>query len=132
MLLTRFLEDFDRLDGVFGGVCEFPLVQMFSDKEKVVLRAQVPGLTEKDVDISISDDVVEISGRSAHEEKGTDSKQVRKERWNGEFSRRIELPYEIDREKTEASLKNGVLTIALSIREQDKAKKIAIKNGNSK
>ena len=132
MLLTRFLEDFDRLDRVFEGIHEFPLIQMASDEEKIILRAEIPGLTEKDIDISITDDVVEISGKSVHEEKDVDFKQVQKERWSGEFSRSIELPFEINREKAEAGLKDGVLIISLPVREEKKVKKIAVKKGDSK
>ena len=113
-----------------GEVQEYPLIHLSSDKEKVVLRAEMPGLTEKDIDVSITEDVVEISGKSAEEKKDKNFRQTRKERWSGEFSRNIELPFEVVQEKTEASLENGILTVLLPIREQSKAKKIAVKSGN--
>ena len=68
-MFLRLLEDFDKLGRALGEVREYPLIQMKSDKEKVILRAQLPGLSEKDIDISLTDDVIEISEKLLAERK---------------------------------------------------------------
>ena len=130
MFITKLLEDFDNLDTVFGRVQEYPLIHLSSDKDKMVLRAEMPGIAEENIDISVTEDVIEISGKSAGGKKEEGFRQTRQERWSGEFTRSIELPFEVDQKKIKASLKHGILTILLPIREQSKAKKIAVKVGS--
>ncbi|MBX9692306.1 MAG: Hsp20/alpha crystallin family protein [Cyanobacteria bacterium] len=100
-----------------------------TDKE-LLIKVELPGMTEKDLDISITGDLLTISGEKKQEKEETEKGWYRMERQYGSFSRSIPLPYEIDRDKAEALYKHGVLTVKLpkSAAQQKSAKSIAVKS----
>jgi len=97
-----------------------------SDKE-VVVKADVPGVDPKDLDISLAGNTLVISGekKEEHEEKG--KHYFRSERAFGSFRRSVELPAAVDAEKVKANYSNGVLTVRLDKHESVKPKKIAVR-----
>lgn len=98
-----------------------PKIELSESDSEYKISAELPGVNEKDVDISVSKDALTISGekRSEHsEEKGSFK---RTERFYGSFHRVIPLNGEVDTEKAEASYKNGVLTITLPKSESAKS-----------
>jgi HSP20 family protein len=88
----------------------------------VQVSVELPGMNEKDVDISLTDRFLTIRGEKK-EEKETKEKDIyRRERSYGSFRRTLEIPTEIDSSKIEASFKNGVLTIQLPKTKEAQAK----------
>uniref|UniRef100_A0A7C4L384 Hsp20/alpha crystallin family protein n=1 Tax=Bellilinea caldifistulae TaxID=360411 RepID=A0A7C4L384_9CHLR len=90
-----------------------PRVDVKETDKKVIVTAELPGLDEKDIEISISGDALILRGekRQEEEEKGED--YYRMERRYGSFQRVIPLPCEVQVDKAEASYRKGVLTVEL-------------------
>ncbi len=107
----------------------YPSIDVKDGEKEVIVKAELPGMEEKDVEVSLSDDALTISGekKEEREEKGRD--YWHKETSYGSFRRVIPLPDGLDAEKADARFKNGVLTITLPKLEAKlaKSKKIAIK-----
>ncbi|MCS7205880.1 MAG: Hsp20/alpha crystallin family protein [Leptospiraceae bacterium] len=107
----------------------YPKVDITENENEIVIKADVPGIDEKDLDVSITKDAVIIQGEKKyeHEEKG--SNFYRKERSFGSFRRVLPLPVEVDEAKIDATYKNGVLTIKLpKVKTSSNVKKIQIKS----
>lgn len=107
------------------------LVDATEDEKAYHVAVELPGMSEKDVEVSLSDGLLTIHGekRQEQEEKGKD--YYRKERVFGAFRRSLPIPGEVDESKIGASFKNGVLTVDLPKSEeaQKKVKRIDVKAG---
>ena len=104
-----------------------PLVNVFEKNGQIVITADVPGIAEEDLNIDVTDDSVTISGTRKTEEESTEEDFYRHEVDYGSFSRTIALPNLVDKEKAEAELKNGILTISLDKEAEVKPKVTKIK-----
>lgn len=94
------------------GTRSFPAVNVWEDNEQLYAEAEIPGLKLDDLDVSVLGDELTIKGcRCGAEEEGVTFH--RRERGTGDFCRVLRLPVEIDAEKVEATLRDGVLTIKL-------------------
>ena len=104
----------------------FPLTNLTEDKDNYYVRAELPGVKGDELDIQVTGNNLAISGQRkiAAEEEG--AKYHRKEREAGKFSRMIGLPGEVDTDRVEAKLENGILTIVISKAEIAKPKQISI------
>jgi len=78
-----------------------------------VIKADIPGIDEKDLEVSITKDAVILQGEKKYEHEEKQGNYYRKERSFGSFRRVIPLPVEVDETKAEANYKNGVVTITL-------------------
>lgn len=107
-----------------------PRVDMTETDKELLVKVELPGMTEKDIDISISRDVLTISGEKKQEKEQNEKGWYRMERQYGSFSRSIPLPYEIESDKVEALYKNGILSIKLpkSAMQQKATKSITVKS----
>lgn len=107
-----------------------PAMDLVENETSLVLRADLPGLSEGDVDIEVKDNVLTISGerRSESEEKGEGFHRV--ERAFGRFSRALSLPEGVDAEKIAASFKDGVLEVTVPKPEETKPTRVQIGAGN--
>ncbi|HHT9132640.1 MAG TPA: Hsp20/alpha crystallin family protein [Candidatus Tripitaka californicus] len=123
--MDRLFEDFFRRGGLVR-----PSVDVVETNDTVVVKAELPGMEPKDVDISVSDDRLTIKGERKAEKEEKGKTFYRMERCYGSFSRTIELPASVEADKAKADYKNGVLEITLPKTEQVKAKKIPIKTNN--
>jgi HSP20 family protein len=104
----------------------WPTVEVSETDKEIRVSAELPGLEEKDVEVTLDDDVLTLRGEKRSE---TDDKERQfSERFYGQFERRIPLGTEVDQDKVEARFKNGVLAITMpkTERAQSKAKRIAI------
>lgn len=121
---TFFRDEMNRLfDNFFKGFDIEPFGRKFpaftpnidvSETEKeVVISAELPGIEEKDIDVSLSKDAITIKGEKKEEKEEKGKSYYRMERSYGSFSRTIPLPAEIDADKTTAEFKKGVLTIKM-------------------
>lgn len=106
-----------------------PQVNMTEDEKSIVVSAELPGLDEKDIEISLSKDSLTIKGEKKEESEHKGKEAYYMERSYGAFTRVLPLPKEVDTDKAEATFKKGVLTITLPKveREKESTKKIKIK-----
>jgi HSP20 family protein len=97
-----------------------PRVNVRETDEEIVVMAELPGLEEKDFDISLEENVLTIKGEkhSEHEEKGDGFHHV--ETTSGSFERRLRLSCEVDADEVKATYKNGVVTVVLPKRPEDR------------
>ena len=125
---TRTIDEF--LQGVDlpifgrGGAGEWPRVDVTETATEVRVVAELPGMDETDVEVTLQDGVLTLEGEKKAEGEGA----ARRERWFGAFRRAIPLGPEVDPERVAASLKNGVLTVTLGKRDKPRgpAKRIPI------
>ena len=106
-----------------------PSMDLVESGDELVLRADLPGMTEDDVAIEIKDNVLTISGerRSENEEKGESF--YRAERAFGRFSRSLTLPEGVSPDAVKANFKNGVLEVRVPKPEERKPHRVAISGG---
>lgn len=104
-----------------------PSFDVRETNDAFVLTADVPGLTEKDLEINLTNNRLTVSGKREHEKEEKGETWYRSERSYGSFSRTFTLPAEIDANKVTAEMKNGVLTIQLPRVANVQPKKIAVK-----
>ena len=102
-------------------------VDVYETEEKLVVKARTPGVNKEELDVSISDGILTISGTLS---SGDDSEAINwhiQECYWGEFSRTLALPTAVKEDEVEAMLKDGVLTISFSKVKQEQAKRIQIR-----
>jgi HSP20 family protein len=109
-----------------GGQLFSPSFDVRETSDAFILQADVPGVTEKDLDISLTSNRLTISGRRESEEEIKGETHYRMERSWGSFSRTFTLPTEIDANKVSAELKHGVLMIQLPKTGESMAKRIPV------
>lgn len=110
---------------LYGEAGSWPHVNLFDAGDKVVLKADVPGLSEKDIEVSVHQDMVTLSGeRKAPNVEGYSVH--RHERRAVRFSRSFALPCPTDSEKAQASVCDGVLTVTLQKTPEAQPRKIAV------
>jgi HSP20 family protein len=99
-----------------------PRVDVKDEDNHVVVSAELPGIDQKDIDVTVTRDSVRISGEKKQEEEKKERGYYRRETSYGSFERVIDLPSEIDENKADAQFSKGVLTIRLPKSEQAQAK----------
>lgn len=114
-----------REEEVFTGSWA-PPVDIVETKEKLVLTAELPGLTEDQIHLRVEDAVLSLEGERAFQKEAGDASYHRVERSYGKFFRSFTLPTHVDTGRISASFSNGVLTVELPKREETKPKTIKI------
>lgn len=127
-------EAFERLFGgparpantPVGGVLPLDITER---ENKLIVRASIPGVDPKDLDIQVEANVLTIRGESRHESEVKDEKVYRREIATGSFSRSIRLPEGLDLNAVDAEFRNGVVTISLPrvVEEKPKALKVNVR-----
>lgn len=108
-------------------VVAMPKIDIKEKKDSVVVKAEIPGVAEEDVEVEITDNVMTISGEKKEEKEEDKDGYHYKETHSGSFTRSFSLPSEVAAEKAEAEVKNGVLTVTIPKVEAKKPKKVTIK-----
>jgi len=103
-----------------------PSIDIEEGKETINVKAEMPGIDEKDLDVKIENNVLILSGEKKEEKKEEKKNYIFSERKYGSFYRSITLPEGIDREKVKATFKKGVLQIEIPKKEVSEPKKIAV------
>ncbi|HSM86342.1 MAG TPA: Hsp20/alpha crystallin family protein [Candidatus Limnocylindrales bacterium] len=103
-----------------------PSVDVYEDDQNIILQAELPGLQEKDLEISLENNVLTVSGERKLENEEKKENYHRIERSYGRFTRSFTLPPTVDPENVNAEFSNGVLKITLTKREEAKPKQIKI------
>jgi HSP20 family protein len=104
-----------------------PALDLYEDKDNVFVKAEVPGLKKEDIDVSLEDGVLTISGERKSEQKSDDAETHRSERFVGRFNRSLTLPSEVKADEVKASYQDGILTVTLPKAEAAKPKQIEVK-----
>jgi HSP20 family protein len=110
----------------FGDVA-WPSVEVSEQDKSVTVKADLPGLEDKDIELRVHNNVLTLKGEKRTEIE--DKEKQYSERFYGHFERRLRLPCEVDEERAEATFKNGVLTVTLpkTDRAVETTKRIPIK-----
>jgi len=108
-----------------------PNVDIFEDKDKLVLEAELPGMKRDDFELSVENNVITLKGERRFEKKTNEDNYHRVERSYGSFTRSFTLPQTVSSEGAEAEFKDGILKVTLPKREDTKARKIEIKSVDS-
>ena len=106
-----------------------PSVDIFEHEGNLVLRAELPGIEPKDVDVHVENNVLTLRGERKFESEVKREKYHRVERAYGTFSRSFTLPNVVDTEKIKAEYKDGMLQVTLPQREEAKPKQIQVAVG---
>jgi len=113
--MNRIFDDFSSSFGVpamargaWGP--SWPLVDIRESGSEVKIAAELPGMEEKDIEVSLHDGVLTLKGEKKSESEGA----LYSERWHGQFQRTVQLGADIDPDRVAASFKNGVLTVTVA------------------
>jgi len=101
---------------------------IYEDKGNVILKMEMPGVTKENLDVKIDNDVLVIHGKrnTHHDEKAN---YIIREIHDGDYYHEYALDNTIDRNKIDAALEKGILTLTLSIKESEKPRKIQVVSG---
>ncbi|AOP35972.1 molecular chaperone Hsp20 [Leptospira tipperaryensis] len=131
----RMIEDLHKLQNqlsslwdpfVAAGGSAYPSLNVHKGSDSVTITALIPGLAHDTLDITVSGNQLRLSGEAPSHAPKANLGAKRVERFQGKFQRTLELPTEVDPEKTTAEFKNGILVLTLPIRESVKPRKIQI------
>jgi HSP20 family protein len=104
----------------------FPAINLTEDKDKYYVRAELPGIKADEIQLDINGRSLSISGERKIQSEGHEVRYHRREREAGRFSRVIGLPGEVDADRVDAKLVNGLLTVAVAKSEAAKPKQITV------
>jgi HSP20 family protein len=104
-----------------------PAIDVFEKGDKLVVKAEVPGMKEDDIHVSVEGDMLTIRGEKKTESEVKEEDYYRSERSYGSFFRSVALPSTVDASKIEADYENGVLEVTLPKKPEVKPKKVAVK-----
>ena len=124
--MNRLFETSIRHPGGFDAAFS-PSIDVVVEKDDVIVKADLPGLTKDDVTVTLQDNYLTIKGEKKHEVEQQDANYFLSERVHGSFTRTIELPMTVDAKRIEARFKDGVLHVNLPKTEDAKPKQIEVK-----
>lgn len=126
------LRDFERaMSRIFGDVfpvsTEYPPVNIWAGADDIVLTAEMPGVEPDDLDISVHDRTLTLRCAQKEQEQKEGESYHRRECPRGSFTRRWQMPFEVQKDKIEARLENGILKLTLPRSEAAKPRKVPVK-----
>jgi HSP20 family protein len=104
-----------------------PALDLYEDKDNLYVKVELPGMKREDIDVSLHEGSLSISGERKSEQKHEDDEVYRAERFFGRFQRTVTLPTPVAAEKVKAQYKDGILNITLPKTEEAKPKHIDVK-----
>jgi len=131
--LASLRDEMDRLfdfnfpsrdTGLFSGWS--PALDLYDDKDALVVSAELPGMKKEEINISLHENVLTISGERRHERENKEGETFRSERYFGKFQRSVSLPTKVQVNGVKASYKDGILTVQLPKAEEAKPKQIEV------
>jgi len=134
--LVSLRDEFDRLfemgapplfrqSGLFGDWA--PALDVYQEKDDVVVLVELPGMKREEIEVSLHDGLLSISGERKEETAAKDSTVQRSERYFGRFSRSIALPVAVEADKVTATYQDGVLRVVLPKAPEAKPKQISVR-----
>jgi HSP20 family protein len=124
--LTRAFDD----EGIGRGAWA-PSVDIYENKDQIVLEAELPGMKQDDFDLSIENNIITLRGERRFEKTDDSDNYHRVERSYGSFTRSFTLPPTVSGEGAKAEYNNGVLRVTLPKREEAKSRKIEVSGGSA-
>jgi HSP20 family protein len=123
----RFFEEFEEAEEEIT-----PPIESYVKNGQLVVRADVPGLDPKDIEVSVVHDILSIKGERKSEKEVKKEDYLRRELCYGAFERRLTLPEGAATDKVKASFKNGVVEITIPLAKEVAAKKVPLEVGQAK
>jgi HSP20 family protein len=105
-----------------------PVCDIYEDGESILVKAELPGVDQKDIDVQVENNILTLRGERKREKEVTGENMYRAERSYGSFSRSFTLPVTVDTERIKAEYKDGVLHVTLPKVEEAKPRKIKVLN----
>jgi HSP20 family protein len=136
--LTTLQQEINRLfDSPFGGLDrsgEFfhdwaPALDLIEDNDNLMAQLELPGVAKKDVEVSVHDGVLSVSGERKQESETKDEGCFRRERFHGRFNRSVTLPKPVKTDAIKATLKDGILTVTMPKTEEARPRQIEVNQG---
>lgn len=124
--LNRFLAANAAKDGEGQLSGWSPTLDLYDNHDSTVIKAELPGMKKEDINISLKDGVLTVSGERKEAKEFETSETYRSERLLGRFERAIRLPSQVEADKIKATYKDGVLTVVLPKAEAAKPKNIPV------
>ncbi len=128
--IDRMFDEFfseERFPALFGTQdLVFPAIDVYDDGDKIVVKAELPGVNKEDIELVVKDNELIIKGEKKKEEEVKEDNYYYSERTFGKFVRSIRLPVEIKADEVKARFKNGILEIELPKIEEARPKEIKI------
>ena len=125
-LFDRLFEDFELPSLLSEEMTFMPAFDVSETQNELIVKGEVPGMDQKDIDINLSDGLLTIKGEKKHEKEDKNENYHCVERHYGKFSRTMRVPFEVEADKVDATYKDGVLKVTLPKSETAKPKKIEI------
>jgi len=118
----------DELDSLFESSLTgwLPALDAHEDKENFTVQVEVPGFKREDIQVSLQDGVLTISGERKEEKVSKETEIHRQERYYGKFTRALSLPTAVAADKVKAAYKDGILTVTLPKAEEAKPRQIDV------
>jgi len=131
--MNRMQREFERMASAFTPDGErvaatFPAMNAWTNDNEEIVTAELPGVNPSDIEISVVNDMLTISGERNPVDPAEDMRYHRRERLCGKFSRSIQLAFVVDPNQVNAVYENGILSVKLPRAEADKPRKIAVKS----
>ena len=133
--MTEVQSEMSRLfDGFFDGGVRAPgveriwtpPVEVYETRDELVVKAELPGVSEKDIHLSIAGDMLTLRGERHRQEQTKQEDYYRAERWYGKFERSLPVPFPVQADKIHAGYRDGVLTVTLPKAEQVRPREVKI------
>ena len=127
--ISNFFRPMSKLFGKDDGLFESewsPSIDVYDSDNELMVKADIPGLKKEEIDVSIHDGILTIKGEKKMEDEVNEENYFRSERFYGSFTRSIQLPTEVERDKVTATYKDGVLELKLPKRKEAKTKRISV------
>ena len=103
-----------------------PALDVYEDKNQFLVKAELPGMKKEDIDVSLHNGSLTLSGERKSEQESKDEGVYRSERYFGRFQRTVDLPTTVQEDNVKAEYHEGILSIALPKTEQAKPKQISV------
>ena len=129
--MERMRREMDRLFGRFGiptAAYQFPLTNLYENKDEFTLIAELPGVTKENVAINYHDGSLTITGKRTLSDYGKNVNILRREQPEGEFARTIRVPAKVKEQEIRATFQDGILRIVLPKAEEAKPKQISVQD----
>lgn len=123
--INQIAEEFSRRVG-FDGNALIPATDIYEEKDELVVKTELPGINQKDLEVTLEGDVLTIKAEKK-EEVTEYATHHNRERYYGKYVRSMTLPYHINGDRASATFENGTLELRLAKAETSKAKRIEVK-----
>ena len=127
--IADFQDSLDHLFDFFGersAQAQGPRVDVWSSEQGLLVRAALPGVAAQDLDVEVHRNVLTLSATRTLPEPAEGEQDLLAERWSGEFTRSIELPFSADPEAVQATFRDGLLELTIARPTRDKPRRIAV------